>query len=406
MDETRRNLKVLAVDDEVFVLGLLAQQLANLGLCNVHSHQHAEQALAELERDPAAMDLVFCDLQMPGMDGVEFVRHLSRIGYPGGLVLVSGEDPRILQTAQRLAQAQHLSVLGTLKKPITRLQLRQVLDHPSVGRAPTQSQTGVFDRDELERAIRNREFVNHYQPKVSIATGEPVGVEALVRWRHPSQGLVYPDRFITVAEDYGLIESLTDVVLAEALTHARDWLNAGIDLHIAVNVAMQSLEDLAFVDRVTSATEASGVPMKQLVLEVTESQLMRDPVASVDVLTRLRLRQTGVSIDDFGTGHSSLAKLRDIPFNELKIDRGFVHGAAHDAALRSIVEASLGMASQLGIRTVAEGVEDRDDWDFLRNAGCDYVQGYFITRPMPAEQLASWLDAWPARRATLFEDGA
>ena len=164
---------------------------------------------------------------------------------------------------------------------------------------------------------------------------------------------------------------------------------------------MNNLGSLDFPDIVDRAIRAAGVSNKSVMLELTEGRLMTDAVRALDTLTRLRLKHIGLSIDDFGTGHSSLAQLRDIPFDELKVDRGFVHGACNDASLRAIFEASLGMARQLGMKIVAEGVEDRADWEFLRAAGCDIAQGYFIARPMTAENLADWLANWKIRRHDL-----
>ena len=183
-----------------------------------------------------------------------------------------------------------------------------------------------------------------------------------------------------------------------ALRHCRQWLDAGVHLHVAVNVSMLSLTAMDFPDIVNALVAEAGVPTSSLVLEVTESKLMHDPLSSLDILTRLRLKGIGVSIDDFGTGHSSLAQLRDLPFSELKIDRGFVHGAWHDASLKAIFDASLNMALQLGITTVAEGVEDRADWNFLRTAKCDTAQGYFIAKPMSAAELSpNWIADWEDR---------
>ena len=400
-------MRILLVDDEPFMLKLLANQLAKLDCDDVVPFEHAQDALVELERDAAAVSLVFCDLQMPQMDGVELLRHLARLGYEGGLVLVSGEDRRILRTVQNLAKAHGLNVVGCLHKPVSLEQLQQVLAG-KISRSATAVRAirKSYDAEELRRAIAGGELVNHYQPKVEIATGSVAGVETLVRWRHPRDGMVYPDQFISTAEQHGLIHDLTRAVLTDALRQARVWHDMGLDLHVAVNVSMDNLGALDFPDFVARAVAKAGIPLASLVLEVTESRLMQDPLAPLDILTRLRLKHIGLSIDDFGTGHSSLAQLRDIPFDELKVDRGFIHGAGRDPSMRAIVEASLAMAQQLGMRTVAEGVEDEADWNFVRSAGCDIAQGYYIAKPMPAEALAGWIAAWNGGRRTLAASAA
>ena len=397
----KNNMKILLVDDEPFVHKVLARQLANLGLNDVISCERATDALALLESG-GEFDLIFCDLQMPEMDGVEFVRQLVRIKYAGGLVLVSGEDGRILQTAEKLSRAHQLDVLGALQKPVSPEQLRQVLSNhsPRVGMT-SHAARKKYASDELWCAITGGKLVNYYQPKVDLVSGMVIGVETLVRWQHPEDGLVLPDQFIAIAEEHGHIDELTHVVLTNALLQARIWLDAGLSLHVAVNVSMDNLHSLEFPDFVARAAVKAGVPPSCLVLEVTESRLMKNPLASLDILARLRLKHIGVSIDDFGTGHSSLSQLRDIPFDELKVDRSFVHGASRDPSLRAILEASLGMARKLGMKTVAEGVEDQEDWDFLRAAGCDTAQGYFIAKPMRAEEVGPWLEAWAERRPDL-----
>jgi len=393
-------MKFLLLDDDPFVLKLLSRQLTNLGFEQVVALEHPHDALALLERDPAAFDIVLLDLQMPDMDGVEFVRHLTRIHYPGGLVLISGEELRILHTVEKLANAHKLRVLGALHKPITPAQLKQVIEY-----APQYSKRNprkIYAPDELQQALNNNELINHYQPQVESATGRVVGVEALVRWQHPQDGLVFPDQFVGTAEEHGLIDDLTRTVLANALSQARQWKEAGVTLQVSVNVSMDNLVKLDFADYVADMVKKTGIPPSSIVLEVTESRLMKDLLTPLDILTRLRLKHIGLSIDDFGTGHSSLAQLRDIPFDELKIDRGFIHGAHDSPPLRAIVEASLGMARQLGMKTVAEGVEDQQDWDFLRATGCNLAQGYFIAKPMSAEAMVDWLPEWKSRRQELF----
>jgi EAL domain-containing protein (putative c-di-GMP-specific phosphodiesterase class I)/CheY-like chemotaxis protein len=405
-DTPGSSCRVLVVDDEPFQLKLLSRQLANLGLHDTVTQQDARQALALLQTDVAAFDLICCDLQMPDMDGVEFVRHLGQLGFKGGLVLISGEHSRILQSAERLAQAHALRIVGALHKPITPEQLRAVVNSaaPSPKRAARKTER-EYTVDELRRAITHNELVNHYQPKVEISTGRVAGFETLVRWQHPQDGLVYPDRFIGLAEQHGLIDNLTRCVLAGlggALNQAKRWQEDGRPVPVAVNVSMDNLTDHGFPEFVLQELERAGLPPSRLILEVTESRLMTDALATLDIVTRLRLRRVGLSIDDFGTGHSSLKQLRDMPFDELKVDRGFIHKAFEQESLRAIVQPSLQMARQLGMKTVAEGVEDIRDWNFVRDSGCDIAQGYFIGRPMAASAVPAWWAEWDTRRGALL----
>jgi EAL domain-containing protein (putative c-di-GMP-specific phosphodiesterase class I) len=293
-------------------------------------------------------------------------------------------------------------VLHHLHKPVTSAVLGELVARWR-GFVPAQVRHAARTRtpDEIDRALRGNQLILHYQPKVSMADGALVGVEALVRWRHPTEGLLYPDSFIAVAESSGQIDALTRSVLSQAMGQARRWREAGMGLRVAVNVSMDNLARLDFPEFVLREAVHHGVPLTDLMLEVTESRLMRDARVPMDILTRLRLKHIGLSIDDFGTGHSSLAQLRDIPFDELKIDRGFVHGNRDQPTQRAIFAASLEMAHQLDMTAVAEGVEDRADWDFARAAGCDIAQGYFIGRPMPAEALPDWIRLWRKRSETL-----
>lgn len=391
-------MKSLLIDDDPFTLKLLTRELQYVASVEAVPCARADDAVQMLEADSGEFELVICDLQMPGMDGVEFVRHLGRIGYRGELVLISGEGRRILRTVQTLAREHGINVAAALTKPVSSEQLRQVLaghasGRPSASRASRQA----YAADEVERAIANGELLNHYQPKVDMASGRLIGVEALVRWQHPRDGLVYPDQFIATAEEHGLIDALTRTVLAEALRQAHQWSREGLTLQMAVNVSMDNLDALDFPEVVTQMTEDAGVAPSGLTLEVTESRLMRSQLKPLDVLSRLRLKGISLSIDDFGMGHSSLTQLRDIPFNELKLDRSFVNGAANDALLGTIVEATLGMVRGLGMKAVAEGVEDQDDWNFLRRLGCDTAQGYFIGRPMAGAEIPRWRARWALR---------
>jgi EAL domain-containing protein (putative c-di-GMP-specific phosphodiesterase class I)/CheY-like chemotaxis protein len=401
MNEPSKKNRILVVDDDPFALKLLVRQLTQMGH-EVIAYESANEALGILEAADHIVDVVFSDLQMPAMDGVEFVRQLVRAGYDGHLVLVSGEDPRILKSAEKLASAHGLRVLGSLSKPATREQLQQRLAASAITEwEPAKPQGVPYQPDELQAAIAEGQFVAYYQPQVALSTGSLLGVEALVRWQHPRDGVVTADQFVSLAELYGLVDDLTRAVLPAALRQAADWRKDGTDLRLAVNLSMDNLVSLDFPDFVVDTAEATGFPLSKLVLEITETRLKHNRLVSLDIMTRLRLKRISLSIDDFGTGHASLAHLRDIPFDELKIDRTFIHGACRDESLNAIVKASLSLARQLNMSTVAEGVENAEDWHFLRAMSCDLAQGYFIGRPMPSEQLHQWHADWQCRYADL-----
>jgi EAL domain-containing protein (putative c-di-GMP-specific phosphodiesterase class I)/FixJ family two-component response regulator len=393
----RSAIRILVLDDESFMLKLLSRILANLGFTSVTLCDSGRGALESIDAGPRP-NLILLDLNMPEMDGIEFVRHLVERHYSGSLILVSGEDERMLQTAEKLVQAHKIPILGHLHKPVRPESLSLLLDKWT---PPVRNSQGIpkkiYHVEELRAALENRELINYYQPKVAVASGEVIGVETLVRWNHPVDGLVFPDMFIGLAEAFGLIDELTQMVFSNALTQAKAWRDGGIQLRVAVNVSMDNLASLSFLNFVAEMTAKVGVAPQDVVLEVTESRLMQDTRAPLEIMTRLRLKRFRLSIDDFGTGHSSLAQLRDIPFDELKIDQGFVHRAWSDETLRAMYDASLSLARQLGMEVVAEGVEDRNDWDLLQRTGCDLAQGAFVSRPMLPAELPAWIEAWRER---------
>lgn len=394
------NIKILILDDDIFMLKLLTRMLVKQGYTSVSSCDNGRDALKMIDNAATCPDLILLDLNMPDMDGIEFVRYLVDRQYHGDLILVSGENERMLKTAEKLVHAHKIPMLGYLHKPVSPEKLTEIMNmwKPHSLESQPQPHKKDYSAEELKSAISNHELVNYYQPKVSVATGEVMGVETLVRWFHPIDGLVFPDRFISIAEKNHLINELTISVLTNAFTQAKLWQQSGLTLRVAINVSMDNLTSLDFQDLVVKlATDADLQPQK-IVLEVTESQLMSaDARIPLEILTRLRLKRFHLSIDDFGTGHSSLAQLRDIPFDELKIDQGFVHRAWMDDTLRAIYDASLSMAKQLGMETVAEGVEDQKDWEFLRQTGCDLAQGNFISRPLKAADFSNWMKGWNDR---------
>lgn len=245
--------------------------------------------------------------------------------------------------------------------------------------------------DELQAAITTGQFVLHYQPKVDLATGGVHAVEALVRWEHPTRGLLYPDAFIDLVEVSGLMRAMTRLVLEMALDQAAAWQGQGRELNIAVNLSASSLVDDALPDEVFAMLATRGVPPAALQLEITEDFLMADRDRARRILTRLRGGGVQISIDDYGSGYSSLSYLRDLPVDELKLDKSFVFPMTDNARAAALVSSSIALAHSLGLRMVAEGVETDCAYAELARLGCDQAQGYFISKPVPAAQLDHWL---------------
>ena len=243
---------------------------------------------------------------------------------------------------------------------------------------------------DLRRGIREGELGVVYQPKIDLQTGALRGVEALVRWRHPVRGLVLPASFVGHAEHTGLIRPLTMRVLDEALGQAGDWRRAGLDLRVAVNLSVRSLLDRSLASDVEALLRKWDVPPGVLELELTESTIMADPQRALEILEELHGLGVGLSIDDFGTGYSSLGKLKQLPVDEIKIDRSFVVGMARDRSDATIVRSTIDLGRNLGLRVVAEGVEDELVCKRLAAMGCELGQGYYFSRPLESDDLAAW----------------
>jgi diguanylate cyclase (GGDEF)-like protein len=257
-------------------------------------------------------------------------------------------------------------------------------------------------RTDLRTAITEGEIILHYQPQVAIATGEVTGLEALARWRHPTRGWIPPVEFIQVAERMALIKPLTAHVLELAARQVVHWQAMGISLPVAVNVSMRNLLDPQFPETLESTISAAGVEARKLKLEITESALMVEPTRVLETMNRVRAMGFAFAIDDFGTGYSSLAYLQRLPVEELKIDRAFVGQLPVDQGSLAIVRATIELAGSMGLDVVAEGVEDEATWQTLQRLGCSMAQGYFLSRPIPAAEVAGWVRDWPTKSSRLL----
>ncbi|MGY1830068.1 EAL domain-containing protein [Geodermatophilus sp. SYSU D01180] len=263
----------------------------------------------------------------------------------------------------------------------------------------TDSRDRLRTLEQLRTALDTEELVPHYQPELDLRSGRVVGVEALVRWEHPERGLLAPDIFLPLAEQAGLMRRLTLRVLERSLLDVRVWRDAGHDLSLAVNLSVSNLQDLALPDQVALLLETRGVPAGALVLEITEDVLMADAARSQQVLADLRRLGVRLSVDDYGTGYSSLTYLRALPVDELKLDRSFVTSLTRDPRAAAIVRSTQQLARDLGMTFVVEGVEDAETQEALHRMGCDVVQGWHVARPMPAARFPAWLARHAVRGA-------
>jgi EAL domain-containing protein (putative c-di-GMP-specific phosphodiesterase class I) len=336
--------------------------------------------------------IIIMDLQMPGVDGIELLRDLAADKSSAQVILTSGVDGKVLESALQLGRERGLSMVGMLQKPIRLETLRELL-----GTVKPIAQSLLAT--DLAEAIAADQLFLEYQPKLDCRLGRISGVEALVRWRHPSLGIVRPDQFIALAEETDLIHRLTDWVVASAARQAAAWRHENLALGIAVNISTKDLENLDLPERLHRHCEQVAVDPALMTLELTESNAMREPVQMRDVLTRLRLKGFELSIDDFGTGYSSLVQLQRMPFSEIKIDRSFVAQMMDNTGCRVIVEIIIDLARKLGLTSVAEGVEGEAALESLTAMGCDIAQGYYLSRPLAADGLSEFVRKYHRIRA-------
>jgi EAL domain-containing protein (putative c-di-GMP-specific phosphodiesterase class I)/AmiR/NasT family two-component response regulator len=389
-----RPLQVLVVDDDAFVRKVLSHQLRKLGAGRIIEADDGERARELLRSNGEDLDLIVCDLVMPGADGVELLQDIAAHHTATALILMSSAEARLLRSVEYIARSRELRVLGCLQKPIQTPALKVLLSRMSGCVAHRRAAPGLgveVTPAMLQAALAAHQIRIAVQPQINLLTGQIEAAEALARWTLPDGAAITPDQFLPVAEASGLLDQLTDQVFELAVRAARDWHSAGLGLRVAINVAPTTLSRPGLPDRIARLTAQSRLSLRDVVIEVTETGVARDLLVPLEVLSRFRLQGMELSIDDFGTGYSSLERLRHIPFTELKIDRSFVSVARSDQDARRIVESSIRLAHDLGLRTVAEGIETLADEMLMRALGCDLGQGFLYARPMPPSQLPAWV---------------
>ena len=389
-------LRVLVAEDHDFQRRMAVQLLKALGVAEVIEATDGRHALESLRGLTERPDILLTDLDMPQMDGIELIRHVAENRLARAVIIASGLDPAMLHSVEQMARAYGLQVLGNVEKPLVRHRLAAMLQNyeaiPDVQSAAIAANTPPQPTAEaLQAALMAREFDIACEPMLDFVHGRVIACEALARW--PRSG-VDTAAFVPAIEQAGLIGPFTDLIIERAAARQAAWAAQGFEIDITINLSVLGLADLTAADRYTALVAAQGVEPKRVIFEVTETQLMNEAAPSLNVLTRLRLKGFGLAIDDFGTGFSSLQQLSRIPFTHIKIDRQFVNRCDRDHRHRSIIESSLDLARRLKLRTVAEGIETRGEWDVLKSSGCDLAQGWLFGAPRDSGQMPAWAETY------------
>jgi EAL domain-containing protein (putative c-di-GMP-specific phosphodiesterase class I)/CheY-like chemotaxis protein len=334
--------------------------------------------------------VLMLDLRTPGTDGIELLRGLAEDKCIAHVILMSGMDDKVMETAVQLGRDRGLKMGDVVRKPVQLNTIQELL----VRFLPTQT---ILLSDLAEAIVADQLFLE-YQLILDCSLARMTGVEALLRWRHPTLGIIAPDQFLPLAEETDLIHRLTDWVVVAAAKQIAAWHADNSALNVAVNISAKNLEELDFPDRLHKHCQDVGIDCAMITLELTETGAMREAVRLMDVLTRLRLKGFKLSIDDFGTGYSSLVQLQKMPFSEVKIDRSFVASMMNNEGCRVIVEIVIDLARKLKLKSVAEGVEDEPALRRLMALGCDAAQGYHLSRPVASHMIPSFISEYQMMR--------
>ena len=349
---------------------------------------------ASLTRDTS---VVVLDLVMPEVDGIQVLRYLSSQNYASDVILMSGYDKKVLKVAGQLAEALGLKLRASVQKPVNLKSLKEILSKRGDTKQPSQAgargSDSSADPESLRQAITDHQLFVHYQPQYQIRTRKLAGMEALVRWQHPTRGILPAAAFIEAFETAGLIDELTWLVVKKILADKKVWGSRNRNIAVSLNISTRSLRDLSLPEKLQSVITANGGQPSDFILEITESGLIEELHTALDVLARMRLKGFGLSIDDFGTGYAMLQQLQRVPARELKLDMSFTQSMLHDESANVIVRKTLELAHDLDMQVVAEGVETGEQLRALAEYGCEVAQGHLLGAPGALDALPSAMPA-------------
>jgi len=398
---------VLVVDDSSDHRSGIIDLLRMLGCSKTYEAKDGHVALDMIRNFAILPAVLIVDLQMPNMDGIELVQRLAEENRQPAVIIATEGDNNLISSVELIIDALNLPLLGALQKPCNAGQLQGLLNRFNATPTPPSSNptiANLVSPEMLQIAIRSGDIIPAYQPKVSLSTGRVVGVEALARWTDQNGNQIPPGSFIQVAERYDLIQELTLAMLGHVLSDLKHWQAHGADLIVALNLSGKTISDKHLADEIIRRVESDQVSPTKLIFEVTESALVSDMATSLATLVRLRLHGFGLSIDDYGTGFSSMQQLARVPFTELKIDRSFISSASRRDNVFTILDSAIDMGLRLGLTTVAEGVETAEEVELLKFFGCNLIQGFLIAKPMASNELIPWLQTNQKRLNKMCSD--
>jgi EAL domain-containing protein (putative c-di-GMP-specific phosphodiesterase class I)/CheY-like chemotaxis protein len=389
------SVRFLVVEDHDVQRRLLAQILVNLGASLIQDAEDGHAALRVMREAPLPIDIMITDVSMPGMDGIELIRRVGEAGSGVSVILTSALEPKLLVSVANMAEAYNVNLLGMMKKPPSAVKLAPLIERYFADKtAPGLARDDNTITGLAEAFVRD-EFEVHYEPTVSLSTLDVKGVQAVPVWRHPTKGTLQAAAFLPALQACGLSDDLVWTMLRKCAAQCAAWKDRGLNLKVAVSLALGSLADLELPGRVEKIVRAQGAEPGNLVLGVPEPAVHGAPARALENLVRLRVLGFELAIDEFGTGQMDADQVGRIAFNALKISRDFVHKKGKAEPQWTRLALALDTAERLKLVAVADGIATPDDWNLLQEMYCPLGQGPLISPPLPAAALQGWLQTWP-----------
>lgn len=378
----------LIIDDDPLFQVVAREILLSAGISSVETADDGVEGIRKVVENRDRFDLIISDLQMPNLNGVGVIRELAELGYSGTVIIVSGEDDGLIRSVHNMGRMLGVRISGALRKPINYAHLNDLLGLKQT--VAHEQPSTCYNKAEVEDLIRSEKLRPYYQPKVDIRTNRINGFEVLARLEPSGPNANAPMEFLRAVEAHNLMTELTVTMIERAARETSGWLAHIEPFKLAFNVSPSSVEDLILPELMLDAAKKCHLDPNRIVFEITEDKLLKNCASTLEVLSRLRLARFGLSIDDFGTGATSMEQLRLYPFTELKIDRKFVQAATEDEFSRMTVETSTKLAAMLGIKVTAEGVENQDALALVAETGAHEVQGFHYSKALSPREALDW----------------